>query len=142
MSGKRKKIGRNEPCPCGTGKKYKSCCYDKAFNWVTAEDGSIAREVPLSDKSRELLQAQVERFKEKFGREPGPEDKLFWEEPEHVEHQVTQAMRRAGLPPAMVYAYEKTGLLVTEKNRNLIPEADLAEWNAAWDEYEKLHPND
>jgi len=25
-SGKRKKIGRNEPCPCGSGKKYKKCC--------------------------------------------------------------------------------------------------------------------
>ncbi|MBM3167252.1 MAG: SEC-C domain-containing protein, partial [Chloroflexi bacterium] len=21
-----KKIGRNEPCPCGSGKKYKHCC--------------------------------------------------------------------------------------------------------------------
>lgn len=20
------KIGRNDPCPCGSGKKYKSCC--------------------------------------------------------------------------------------------------------------------
>ena len=24
-----KKIGRNEPCPCGSGKKYKKCCLDK-----------------------------------------------------------------------------------------------------------------
>ena len=24
--GKEKKIGRNEPCPCGSGKKYKKCC--------------------------------------------------------------------------------------------------------------------
>ena len=23
---KRPKIGRNEPCPCGSGKKYKKCC--------------------------------------------------------------------------------------------------------------------
>jgi hypothetical protein len=23
------KIGRNEPCPCGSGKKYKKCCLDK-----------------------------------------------------------------------------------------------------------------
>lgn len=23
---KRKKIGRNDPCPCGSGKKYKKCC--------------------------------------------------------------------------------------------------------------------
>ncbi len=21
-----KKVGRNEPCPCGSGKKYKTCC--------------------------------------------------------------------------------------------------------------------
>ena len=21
------KIGRNEPCPCGSGKKYKRCCF-------------------------------------------------------------------------------------------------------------------
>ena len=25
----RKKIGRNEPCPCGSGKKYKKCCLNK-----------------------------------------------------------------------------------------------------------------
>jgi tetratricopeptide (TPR) repeat protein len=23
------KVGRNEPCPCGSGKKYKRCCLDK-----------------------------------------------------------------------------------------------------------------
>lgn len=24
-----KKIGRNDPCPCGSGKKYKACCMQK-----------------------------------------------------------------------------------------------------------------
>jgi len=23
------KVGRNEPCPCGSGKKYKDCCLSK-----------------------------------------------------------------------------------------------------------------
>ena len=23
---KEKKVGRNDPCPCGSGKKYKKCC--------------------------------------------------------------------------------------------------------------------
>jgi preprotein translocase subunit SecA len=23
------KVGRNDPCPCGSGKKYKRCCYLK-----------------------------------------------------------------------------------------------------------------
>ena len=33
------KIGRNEPCPCGSGKKYKKCCYQKDY---------ISNEIPLS----------------------------------------------------------------------------------------------
>ena len=27
----KKKIGRNDPCPCGSGKKYKKCCLTKAL---------------------------------------------------------------------------------------------------------------
>jgi hypothetical protein len=29
------KAGRNQPCPCGSGKKYKQCCLTKrnALNW-------------------------------------------------------------------------------------------------------------
>lgn len=27
--GKSQKIGRNDPCPCGSGKKYKKCCLGK-----------------------------------------------------------------------------------------------------------------
>lgn len=26
ITGRRKKIGRNDPCPCGSGKKFKKCC--------------------------------------------------------------------------------------------------------------------
>jgi preprotein translocase subunit SecA len=25
----KKKVGRNDPCPCGSGKKYKKCCWPK-----------------------------------------------------------------------------------------------------------------
>jgi uncharacterized protein YecA (UPF0149 family) len=25
-SGQNSKVGRNEPCPCGSGTKYKKCC--------------------------------------------------------------------------------------------------------------------
>jgi len=27
------KIGRNQPCPCGSGKKYKKCCLNKNLNF-------------------------------------------------------------------------------------------------------------
>jgi uncharacterized protein YecA (UPF0149 family) len=26
IHGDEKEIGRNDPCPCGSGKKYKKCC--------------------------------------------------------------------------------------------------------------------
>ena len=26
------KVGRNDPCPCGSGKKYKKCCIDSQSN--------------------------------------------------------------------------------------------------------------
>ena len=29
---KGKKVGRNDPCPCGSGKKYKFCCGKKCIN--------------------------------------------------------------------------------------------------------------
>ena len=37
----RKKLSRNAPCPCGSGKKYKACCWDKGFEWVEDEAGTI-----------------------------------------------------------------------------------------------------
>ena len=30
-----KKIGRNDPCPCGSGKKYKNCCLDSGKYEIT-----------------------------------------------------------------------------------------------------------
>ncbi len=30
------KVGRNDPCPCGSGKKYKKCCYNK--DWLGKEN--------------------------------------------------------------------------------------------------------
>jgi hypothetical protein len=42
-------------------------------------------------------------------------------------------------PFAILYAFEKTGLLVTEQNQHLIPDEDLAEWDAAIEECERQH---
>jgi SEC-C motif len=32
--GKRNKLGRNDPCPCGSGKKYKMCCLPKGITFI------------------------------------------------------------------------------------------------------------
>jgi hypothetical protein len=137
----RKKVSRNAPCPCGSGKKYKHCCYGKGFEWQEDEAGKVYKSVPLSGEMKALLEEQRQRFIDKYGREPGPGDPVFFDLPpqEHVEHEMVQGMKAAGLDPAYVYAFEKTGLLVSEQNRHLIPERDLDEWEAAVREYEAKH---
>jgi hypothetical protein len=138
----RRRLSRNAPCPWCSGKKYKHCCHGKGFEWQEDEAGGISKSVPLSGAMAGLLEEQ-RRFIATYGREPGPDDPVFFDVPplEHVEHQMVQAMKAAGLDPAYVYAFEKTGLLVTEQNQHLIPERDLDEWDAAIREYEAKHRN-
>ena len=51
------KIGRNEPCPCGSGLKYKKCCILKE-----AEAGAAKEvvQVSLNDEVVKIQQAAVE----------------------------------------------------------------------------------
>jgi hypothetical protein len=137
----RKKVSRNAPCPCGSGKKYKHCCYGKSFDYEEDDDGTIFKSIPMSQEMADVLEEQRQKFIEQYGREPGPNDPVFFDmpHPEQVEHLTVQAMKQAGIDPAIIDAYEKTGRLVTKDNQHLLSEADLAEWDAAIEEYEMKH---
>ena len=134
-----KKLSRNAPCPCGSGKKYKHCCYGKDFDWLKDEDGSIVRSVPMAEELKQELDEYRETLRDD-GQEPDPDD-LFFPDVlfEHAEHVMVENMKEAGVHPALIYAYEKTGLIVSEDNQDLIPENDLAKWRAAVEEYEEKH---
>lgn len=58
-----------------------------------------------------------------------------------VEHQSASDLDLCdlGVDPAIIYAYEKTGRLITEENHHLLSDADLAEWNDAIEEHERKH---
>jgi hypothetical protein len=137
----RKKISRNSPCRCGSGKKYKHCCYGKDFDYVEDDEGNTFKSIPISPDLADVLQEQRRKFIEKFGREPGPKDQIFFDmpHPEHIEHMTVEAMKEAGIDPAIIYAYEKTGRLVTEDNQHLLSDADMEEWDAALEEYDAKH---
>jgi hypothetical protein len=137
-----RRSSRNAPCPCGSGKKYKHCCLSKGFDWVQDDQGQTARQVPLSAEMVALLDQQRQQFRQRFGRDPGPDDLLFQGAPplEQVEHHLVQAMRQAGLDPALIHAFEQTGLLVSEDNRHLIPDNDLQAWDDAVADYRRRHP--
>lgn len=44
-SGSTARVGRNDPCPCGSGKKFKRCCLDKDYTARTTDSdrGSLLR---------------------------------------------------------------------------------------------------
>lgn len=48
-----KKIGRNDPCPCGSGKKFKKCCFGKSE--------AIPPEVHLNFERLKAKQLQIEK---------------------------------------------------------------------------------
>ena len=95
----------------------------------------------MSPEVKEVLEQLRQAFIAKHGREPGPDDLLFPDmpHPEHLEAMMVEDMKAAGMNPAFIYAFEKTGLLVTEQNQHLISDEDLAEWDAAIEEYERKH---
>lgn len=49
-------VGRNEPCPCGSGKKYKKCCESKA---------TFSIEEALADELERILQVFYEEYPER-----------------------------------------------------------------------------
>lgn len=55
------KTGRNSPCPCGSGKKYKRCCIDVD----SGHQASALREIPPQVLSQFRAQAEKEEIRRK-----------------------------------------------------------------------------
>jgi SEC-C motif-containing protein len=65
------KIGRNDACPCGSGKKYKRCCYGKEVDSFVAEEAW--KQDPEWYRMR-LTEAEVVYGILKFGRSKHGDD--------------------------------------------------------------------
>ena len=68
----RTKIGRNDLCPCGSGKKYKKCCIDKidvSSSLLWQDDESMHFIGEGEKPSSEILDAQEKRIEAIVGEE-------------------------------------------------------------------------
>jgi hypothetical protein len=106
------------------------------------------RRVRMSKEMRQMMEEQKQRFRAKFGRDPRPEDPVIWDDnaaeptPASVEdiHQtILSALIAAGSPPEFVYAFDKTGRLVTESNMHLLTPEEYQEWVDAVEEFRRLN---
>ncbi len=55
------KIGRNEPCPCGSGKKYKHCCLEKHEAARKAKDPEQTEKLLAKEKEQKQLINHIEK---------------------------------------------------------------------------------
>jgi hypothetical protein len=109
--------------------------------------GLRRREVRLDDEVVEALEAQRQAFKQKFGREPGPEDPVFFD-PDAIEpkplptakadQQVIEALEAAGTDPALIHVFKLTGLLLTAETWPLVSREARNAYLAALDEFGRL----
>lgn len=109
------------------------------------------RRVRMTPEMIQLLDEQREAFIKKFGREPRPEDPIIYDEDcdeptplseAKIHDLMLNALLQANSRPEFVYAFKKTGRLVTESNQHLLTRAELKEWKDAVNEYRRLHPTD
>ena len=139
---KNHKVGKDEPCPCDSGKKYRHCCLGKGFTWERDSEGQLYRTMPLSPELVQLLEQNRRSFIAKHGREPRPDEPLFPElaklAPGEFEEQVAEAMEAAGIDKAQIHAFRQTGLILTEDNQKFVPDVELEEFKDAVSHYRAM----
>lgn len=57
-----------------------------------------------------------------------------------LQEKMLEMMKRAGTAPEIVYAFQKTGRLVTDETYEKLSQKERDEWDAAIDEYLSQHP--
>ena len=108
------------------------------------------KEIPMSEELAQAMNQQLQMFRQKFGRDPGPEDPIFFDPdadtpvPMPVEkigaewNEVLQKAGELGMDPAIIYAMRKTGRMVTEQNMQYLEPEEVQEWEDAVVEYRSL----
>ena len=105
---------------------------------------ACAMERKMRRRADAIIRQQLRDFRKKFGRDPRPNEPIFFDPDGDTPTPISQAkfdqelltaMHKSGAPPQFIYAFKKTGHLVTEGTRAILPPEDVAEWEAAIDEY-------
>lgn len=134
-------VGRRELCPCGSGERYGNCCRSPLFSFIRFPNGKIVAQRPITDKAMDVIEEARVEFQKTFGRKPGKNDKLFSATYLDPDSEILQFMLRVSEQsgkPQLAYAYQKTGLIITDKTYSKLSRRDKSEWNEAVDEYYEL----
>jgi hypothetical protein len=148
----RKRVDKMMPCHAAAGHRRLKLMAKRLAQRIGRRKRSYKVDgaekiIPINHETAEIIAQRKKLFREQFGREPGPDDPLFFDPgvaaPQFLSDESTdemwksllQAAGDSGIDPAIVYAMNKTGRIVTETNVHFLTDAELQEWNDAVDEY-------
>lgn len=135
-----KKVGRNEQCPCESGKKYKNCCFDKDFEFFENEQGEIIKRIKLDEPIvQDILAKQDARFRDIFGREKSGNDPIFPDtlllSEEDYKERVSEMLAMINVAPQIIYAFNKLGYCIVDGLQGKYTEKEVSDWKSAINEY-------
>ena len=105
-----------------------------------------SRRSPLSPEALEAIERQLEAFRRKFGCDPNDNDPILFDpdaddpvplSDDKYERMMIEAMAEVGISQAMIFAFKRTGRIVTERNKHLLTPEELREWDDAVDGYQR-----
>ncbi len=109
-------IGRNDPCPCGIGKKYKKCCLDMDKTVATAEPiDAVFSELRQALGQKEFdSQEEVQAFADSFMQRANqaPSDDFHGLSPEQMESLLS-------------FPYDSPPLVLLPEKLDSLPEAPI-----------------
>lgn len=119
---KQTRVGRNDPCPCGSGRKFKKC-------HLAMEQGSYVRDPSKRPQPKDLDDAEVQTV---AAATTPPSNK----------NATAIAMLNAKVSERIVWAYLETGIYMTEANRHIHPANTVEKWESALKQYDDATPEE
>jgi hypothetical protein len=140
------KLGRNDPCPCGSGRKFKQCCLNKPPEPLpeappTEVDKLKQQFAELKVRNEEYAKALYQKVFKKLGRKPTNKewDRALLADRDQSRVDTTEEMLSkldSEKGKMYAYAYKKVGfLIVNDKMRKQNPLL-AARWDEACAEYQ------
>lgn len=137
------KVGRNDPCPCGSGKKYKQCCVSKnrpkhfserRFNWVKPSGQPASQEEKKTPAMPDLMERTFGQANKEKGSGDGVTEQmandsiagrvtkgaLVETNNQPTEKRASSALLEENNPPSSDAMFEENNKPVDEKKAPLV----------------------
>jgi len=110
----------------------------------------MPKKVTLPPEAAKALKKQLKAFRKRFNRDPRPDEPIFFDPDSNTPQfqseanikamweGILAAAKKAGIRPEILYAMRKTGRIVTAENARYLTPEELAEWDAAIEQFKKL----